>query len=59
MRRKLSGDLLFTFVLLNRGAPVLETIYFVSIEQEKETCLQKLQGVLMSKKVAMICSANK
>ena len=26
---------LFTFVLLNRGVPGVETIYFVSIEQNK------------------------
>ena len=29
------GGLLFTFVLLNRVVPDVETIYFVSIEQKK------------------------
>ena len=29
------GDLLFTFVSLNRGVPDIETIYFVSKEPEK------------------------
>ena len=29
------GVLLFTFVLLNRSVPDVETIYFVSIEQKK------------------------
>ena len=31
----LGRDLLLTFVLLNRGVPDVETIYFVSIEQKK------------------------
>ena len=35
---------------LNRVIPDGETIYFVSIEQKKYNCLQKLPGVLMSKK---------
>ena len=51
------GDLLFTFVLLNRAVPDVETIYFVSVEQKN--CLQKLPGVLVSKKDEVICSANK
>ena len=29
------GDLLFTFILLNRGIPDIETVYFVSVEQKK------------------------
>ena len=51
------GDLL-SIVLLNRGIDV-EIIYFVSIEQIKYNCLQKLSGVLVSKKGKVICSANK
>ena len=51
-------DLLFTFVLLNRGVPDVKTVYVVSIEQKKQNCLQKLPGVLMSKKGEMICSSN-
>ena len=35
MRRKLGG-LLFTSVVLNRGVPDIEIIYFISIEQKKE-----------------------
>ena len=48
------GDLLFTFVLLNRGIPYVETTYFVSIQQKKKNCLQKLPGVLVSKKDEVI-----
>ena len=51
-------DLLFTFVLLNRGVPDFETIY-LSIEQKKYNFLQKLPGVLVSKKDEVICSASK
>ena len=51
--------LLFTFVLLNRGVPDVETIYFLSTEQKKKNCLQKLPGLLVSKKDEVICSANK
>ena len=36
-------NLLFTFVLLHRGILDFEAIYFVSIEQKKENCLQKLR----------------
>ena len=32
---KIEGDLLFTFILLNRGVPVVEIIYFILIEQKK------------------------
>ena len=37
----------------------VETIYSVSIEQKKQNYLQKLPGVLVSKKDEVICSANK
>ena len=53
------AKLLFTFVLLNEDVPGLETIYFVSIEQKKENCLQKLPSVLVIMKDEVICSANK
>ena len=56
---KIGRDLWFTFVLLNRGVSDVETIYFVSIEQKKYNCLQKLPGVLVSKKNEVICSTNK
>ena len=52
-------NLLFTFVLLNRDVPDVETIYFVSIEQKKVNCLQKLSGVLVITKDKVICSASK
>ena len=52
-------NILFTFVLLNRDLPDVETIYFVSIEQKKQNCLQRLPGVLVITKDAVICSANK
>ena len=45
--------------LLNRGVPDVETIYFVSIEQKKQICLQKLPDVIVSKKDEVICSSNK
>ena len=32
---KIGENLLFEFVLLNRGIPDVKTIYFVSIEQKK------------------------
>ena len=51
--------LLFTVTLLNRGVPDVETIYFVSTEQNKYNCLQKLPGVVVSKNDEVICSANK
>ena len=51
--------LLFTFVLLKGGVPDVEAIYFASIEQKKENCLQKLKRVLVFTKDAVICSANK
>ena len=51
--------LLFTVTLLNRGVPDVETICFVSTEQNKYNCLQKLPGVLVSKNDEVICSANK
>ena len=50
---------LFTFALLNRDAPHIETIYFVLIEQKKENCLQKLIDVLVTSKHQMIRLANK
>ena len=37
----------------------VKTIYSVSIEQKKQNYLQKLPGVLVSKKDEVICSANK
>ena len=66
MRRKsgvlgvgVGEDLLFTLVSLNRGIHYAETSYSVSLEQKKQNCLQKLPGVLVSKKDEVICSANK
>ena len=52
-------NLLFTFVLLNEGVPDVETIYFVSTEQKKENCLQKLPGLLVITIDEVICSAKK
>ena len=49
----------YLHVLLHRGVPDLEIIYFVSIRQKKYNFLQKLQGVLVNKKDEVICSANK
>ena len=43
-KMRLTVDL-FIFVLLNRGVPDVETIYFVLIEQKKYNFLQKLPGV--------------
>ena len=50
---------LFIFALLNGDIPDIETIYFVSIEQKKENCLQKLPDVAVITKHEVICSANK
>ena len=55
----MEGDLFFTFILSNRGIPVIETIYFVSLEQKKYNFLWKLPGVSVSKKDEVIFSANK
>ena len=41
-KRKLGG-LLFTFVLLNRGIPDVETINIVSIEQKKRIVYRNYQ----------------
>ena len=45
--------------LLNQGVCDVETIYYVSVEQKKENCLQKVPGVLVIMKKEVICSANK
>ena len=50
---------LFTFVLINRDVPGVETIYSVLIEQKKENCSQKLPDMLVITKHEVICSANK
>ena len=47
------------YFLLNGGIPDVEATYFVSIEQKKENCLQKLPGLLVITKDGLICSANK
>ena len=49
------GALLFAFVLLSRGVSAVETTYFLSIEQKKWNCLQKLPDVLLSKRDEVIC----
>ena len=51
--------LIIYIFLLNGGAPDVEAIYFVSIEQKEGNCLQKLPGVLVITKDEAICSANK
>ena len=55
---KIGGNLI-AFVLLNTGVPNVETIYFVLIEQKKYNCLQKLPGLLVSKKDEVISSSKK
>ena len=45
--------------LLDRGISDVQTSYFVSMEQKKQNCLQKLPGALVSKTGKVIFSSNK
>ena len=52
-------DVLFTFVLLNRGVPDVKSIYFVSIEQKEIQFFTEVTRCVSYKKDEVICSANK